>query len=432
MKHSPKILIVGRTAWTKNNSTLNNIFNGYDSEKLAYISIETQFPDTDKCHLFFQLSEIALIRKLLNRKIKTGFKLIFPEKVENTKNNKAHQHEKSIFSFVRKHRLILFSFLRELLWSFNGWKTEELDDFIVETNPDCVFFVGDPLPLMNKLQNYVVAKAQKPACVFLMDDIYTYKSSNGILKKIYKRMLRKHSGRMIKNCQLHYAISPKMKKEYDEIFGIDSILLTKGIDFDSVTFEPKNVITPIKMVYMGKLIYGRDNTLFSIVEAIKKINKSGVKIQLYIYTTDLLNRATKKKLEVENSSFLMEPVAYSEVEKTLKEYDLVLFVESFVKKYRNTAYLSFSTKVVDYLASSRAIVAVGPSDSAPISYLEENDAAIIVSEINKLEEKLRFITNNPDIVSEYALKGFQIGEKNHDIARLNDLLLTSLQTLFNK
>lgn len=128
----------------------------------------------------------------------------------------------------------------------------------------------------------------------------------------------------------------------------------------------------------------------------------------------------------------MEPVAYSEVEKTLKEYDLVLFVESFVKKYRNTAYLSFSTKVVDYLASSRAIVAVGPSDSAPISYLEENDAAIIVSEINKLEEKLRFITNNPDIVSEYALKGFQIGEKNHDIARLNDLLLTSLQTLFNK
>ncbi len=431
MKHSPKILIVGRTAWTKNESTLNNIFNSYDSDSLSYICIETQLPDTDRCRCFFQISEIALIKKLFRRSEQTGFKLINPNKSDKISNLNLKK-EQSLLSFVRRYRLILFSFLRELLWSFNGWKTEELDDFIVETNPDCVFFVGDPLPLMNKLQNYIVEKAQKPACVFLMDDIYTYKSSNGILKKIYKSMLRKHSGRMIRNCKLHFAISPKMKKEYDEIFGIDSILLTKGIDFDSVTFEPKNVTTPIKMVYMGKLIYGRDNTLFSIVEAIKKINKSGVKIQLYIYTTDLLNRATKKKLEIENSSFLMEPVAYSEVEKTLKEYDLVLFVESFVKKYRNTAYLSFSTKVVDYLASSRAIVAVGPADSAPIVYLEENDAAIIVSEITKLEEKLRFITNNPDIVSEYALKGFQIGEKNHDIARLNDLLLTSLQTLFNK
>lgn len=49
-----------------------------------------------------------------------------------------------------------------------------------------------------------------------------------------------------------------------------------------------------------------------------------------------------------------------------------------------------------------------------------------------LKEQHRFLTSNPDIVSEYALKGFQTGKKNHDNERLNNVLLISLQTLFNK
>ena len=76
LKKYPKVLIVGRVAWTANQSTLSSIFHNYPAENLAYICIETQEPDYGCCANHFQISEIALIKRLFNKKTKTGKDLV--------------------------------------------------------------------------------------------------------------------------------------------------------------------------------------------------------------------------------------------------------------------------------------------------------------------------------------------------------------------
>ena len=301
-KHYPKVLIVGRLAWTDEISTLSNILSQYNADSLSYIYIESAKPTTKLCHRFFQISEIALIKKLFIRKIKTGGKTYTNQEIISFVNEADHKKEQKIMSFVRKNRSYFFLFLRELLWSFNGWKTKELTDFIKEVNPDCVLALGDPLPLLNKLQNYIIAKSKKPVAIFMMDDIYTYKSSVGVLGKLYKYLLRRQSKKVIENCSVHFAISPKMKNEYDKIFGINCILLTKGIDYTNKIYVSKKINTPLKIVYLGQIIYGRDHSLIAIANALKKLNKESLKAQLFIYTGNYIPRAKREKLEIENTS----------------------------------------------------------------------------------------------------------------------------------
>ena len=71
----PKVLIISRGVWddTKGtSSTLSNLFEDYDSDKLAHLYIETQMPNTKCCHRFFQISEFSLVHKLYKWWIKTG------------------------------------------------------------------------------------------------------------------------------------------------------------------------------------------------------------------------------------------------------------------------------------------------------------------------------------------------------------------------
>ena len=51
------VLVVGRVAWTKEQSTLNSIFNFYPAENLAYICIETHDPEFDQCPNHFHLPQ---------------------------------------------------------------------------------------------------------------------------------------------------------------------------------------------------------------------------------------------------------------------------------------------------------------------------------------------------------------------------------------
>ena len=202
-------------------------------------------------------------------------------------------------------------------------------------------------------------------------------------------------------------ISPKMKKEYDQIFGVDSIFITKGI-MPLEMHAYSKIHKPIRMVYLGQIFYGRLDTLVRIVEPLTAINKEEIKIQFSIYTSNQIPAEVLsywQKLEFIN---VEKPVPYSEVPRVIEENDVLVFVESFEKKSKSVARLSFSTKITDYLASDRCIMGIGPSDIAPIEYLKEEDAALIVSDLSQLEQVLTDL--NEDIINYYAEKAYQLGK----------------------
>ena len=168
---------------------------------------------------------------------------------------------------------------------------------------------------------------------------------------------------------------------------------------------------------MGQVIYGRIYSLIAMASAIKEFNVEGTRLTLDIYTTNSLNDNEKSKLIVTKDVNLQKPIPFSKVEETIAQYDVVVFVESFEKKFKNTARLSFSTKITDYLGSGKCIFAVGPSTIAPIEYLVDEDAAIVATSLDEIVEKMKLLCND-DLVKQYAQKAFECGVRNHSNERI--------------
>jgi hypothetical protein len=428
----PKILIVSRNVWNDKkgtSSTLTNLFSGYPSQALSQIFIETKMPSTKCCNRFFQISEYSLLKKIFNPKIKTGKEIITPDgksPIEVDNINYAKKEEQ-LMRFARRHKSILFSFAREILWLFNGWKSRELKDFIKSVDPDIIWLDGSPLILMNRLHNYVLKEAKKPSVIFLMDDSYTYKScSLNPISLFYRFILRKQINKVVKQCQKVFVCSPKMKKEYDSIFNINSTFIAKGIDFTKITYQKKPLNNPLKIVYLGQIIYGRIYSLIEVAQTLKKINETEIKAQLFIYTNNELSNKFRKQLEIDNISFIMKPVPYNEVPKVMANADILLFVESLIPKYQNIARLSFSTKIADYLSSGKCIFAIGKNDIAPIEYFKEEDAAIIANSLSEIEKKLTSLINDQEMIIKYGEKAYKCGIKNHQIEKIQKKLYSYL------
>src|SRR5690606_15077845 len=88
-------------------------------------------------------------------------------------------------------------------------------------------------------------------------------------------------------------------------------------------------------------------------------------------------------------------------------------VESFEKKYRYATRVSFSTKIIDLMASSCAILAICWDKHAGYQYLKAQDAAFCVSEIHEIEIVLKKIARQPALINQYAKKAKACGINNH-------------------
>lgn len=430
MHELPKVLIVSRGVWDDEgvSSTLSNIFQNYDCEKLAQIYIETKKPNTKLCRNFFQISEFSLIKKLYKWRTQTG-RRVDAEYVADT--NTARK-EALTMEYVRGHRSFTYTVLRDLLWHLDGWKSKELRAFIKEEDPDVVWLTGSPLILMNRLSQYVVRLSGKPYCIYEMDDVYSYKNTaSHPFKFLYRYCLRRRVKKLLQGAAQVFVISPKMKREFDSLFGIDSIVLTKGIDYTDRLFRGVTRSVPVNMVYAGNLIYGRLSTMEKLASALDEINKQSCRLVLTIYTGTPIPSVIREKMTKNGSVTFHDTVPYSQVSEIIRQSEVVLFVESFDEKTKNIARLSFSTKLTDYLAGGKCMLAIGPGDIAPMEYLVDNDAAITITNEHETIEKLEYLLS-PGVIEHYSRKAYNCGKKNHDKGMLDRIVFGKLEEIANK
>lgn len=437
MKDFPKTLVVSINAWRDggDSNTLLNLFRKWDSEKLSQIYIRSEFPKTRICEDFFQIPEINVIKRLLGKNVVTGHHLTESEiSAKQQEYQTVQDDEKKKMSYARSHRSWLMNIAREVVWIFGTWKSAELQKYLSDYKWDVVFCPIYPLMLMNRLQAYVMKKTGLKGVAFIGDDNYSYKSGDGKIGfYIHRFFLRKSIKRVINNCAEVFVMVPKMKEEYDKIFGINSRLLTKGVDYTDVMYYPKPVQSPIQIYYTGKLIYGRDKSLAAIVEALKQLNSGGKIIgQLHIYTPDEITSEIQNVFNVDGICFIHEPVPYTELGSLLAKADVVVFAESLEMPYRNLARLSFSTKITDYFKAGKCIFAVGPEDCAPIEYLKEKDSAIVVTSYEEIQMSLKALIMSKDTIAQYSENAYKCGEKYHNAEDVDEKMYEVLSSVSSK
>ena len=421
----PKVLVVSTNAWRDNTgiNTLIEFFKCWDSENLAQIYTKSAMPNTSVCNHFFQISENAVMKSVLKRGTLTG-KEVYNETEKNISSD-AKQEQKMYSSYKGGGVRLFLSMMREIVWKLGKWHTKELDEFIDNFDTDVLYIPVYPTIYMGRIQKYVIKKTGKPVISYLADDNYTYKSvGKNPISLLHRFFLRKYVKFIVENSSKLMVIAPKQKEEYDRIFGTDSVVMTKGIDFEP--FSPYEPNKPIKMVYTGKLIIGRWNSLAAIAEALGSINAEEKKLELDIYTTDSLTEEQNKALN-RNGCAVKGALTLDQVKEVQKKADILVFAESLEKKYKHTARLSFSTKITDYLKSGKCIFAIGDKEIAPIDYFNKYDSAITASDYDEIGQRLKELVSDPQLIAEYAKKGYNCGVEHHERRKMDNILIETIK-----
>lgn len=421
----PKVLVVSTNAWRDNTgiNTLIEFFRCWNQVRLAQIYTRSTLPHTTVCNVFFRISETAVLKSLFKRNLKTG-SCVQNETAESCDSDA--KTEKSIYVHRGKWESHFLSLCREMVWLFGKWKTKELDAFLDSCNPDVLFLPIYPTIYMGRIQRYIIRKTGRPVISYLADDNYTYRSvRKNPVALIERFFLRKHVRFIVENSKQLMVIVPKQKEEYDKIFGTDSVVLTKGVDFSQAPFVLKPVSNPIKMVYTGKLIIGRWKSLAAIAEALGTVNAQGVKAELDIYTTDSLTHEQKKALN-RNGCSVKGALSLSAVQEVQRKADVLVFAESLENQFKYSAWLSFSTKITDYLKNGKCIFAIGDEEIAPIDYFRRYDSAITATSYGEIGEKLQELVRNPEIIPVMAKKAYACGVEHHAKKDMNALLIKTI------
>lgn len=420
----PKVLVVSINAWRDNTgiNTLIDMFRAWNPDCVAQIYTRSAIPVTTVSTRFFQISESKVMRSVFNHCIKTG-KEVVVEVAGEQKSNEAKEEEKR---YKAGGHSSWMKIAREFVWLFGKWKTKELDTFVKDVNPDILFLPIYPNIYMGLIQAYIINKTGKPAICYFADDNYSYRAVKGdLLMFIHRFFLRKVVKRVIGQCKQMFVIAPKQKEEYDRIFCVNSKVITKGIDYTNLIYQDIKPHNPIRMVYTGKLIIGRWISLAAIANAMKRINRDHLVISLDIYTTDQLTEKQYKALNHDGCA-VKGAVSFEEAKQIQKEADIVVFVESLNRRYKDVARLSFSTKLTDYLQACKCIFAVGSNEIAPIDYLRNEDAGIIATNEEEIFAELQRFVRDVHLIDTYGRKAFECGKRNHERKMINQLFVSEM------
>lgn len=412
-KTLPKVLVIGINAWREDGTahTLMDIFRCWDPERVALVYTRADLPNTDVCKHYFQISESQIIRSVLKPWMNVGRVVKNCPTVKNVEVQAEHER----YAKAHKTNSPWMPLMREIVWKLGLWKTPALKNFIQDFNPDIIFVPVYPNAYMGRIQRYITKLTGKPTVCYLADDNYSYDSCQSVLQYIHRFWLRHHVGPIARGCNDIFVIVEKEKEDTDRRFGTDCKILTKGIDFTGKSYQHQEPNRPLRFVYTGSMIIGRDKTLALVADSINEINKQREKVEaaMYIYSQTEPNDKIRKHIK-NGAAHFCGCIDREEVLRVQQEADVVIFAEALEGKEANIAKLSFSTKITDYISNGKCVLAIGKEYIAPIDYFQRNDAALIAHSKEEIYQQVKRIVDNPSLIDEYGQKAFDCAVRNHE------------------
>ena len=426
-----KILIISSELWkngTNGGNVLSNLFEGMEAE-FAQIYCSAGSPDNTVCEKYYQMTDFMMINNIIKGDVVGKVIDYRNESILQPSNNNANQTNKEFYHFFRRYRLNLFLMIQELLWKLARWDNQQLNKFITDFKPDIIFAPCYASHYMLRITRYVANLTSKKVISYISDDNYSLRQWRfSPIYWINRLILRSSMRKTFPFYALTYTMTEEQLSELKNSLKANMKILRKGGDFSGDCVKT-SVNKPIRMVYAGGIYCGRWKTLAYIGELLKKINNDEIKMRLDIYTQTDITPKQRKLLNDDCNIFLHQSVSQAKLNQIYKTNDIALHVESFEREYKLLTRLSFSTKIVDCLASSCAVMAISWREHSGLIYLQKEDAAICIDDPSNIEKALQEIANNPEIVIKYANKAWECGKRNHQISKIKENLYNDILKL---
>lgn len=427
-----KILILSNAEWDDNNcfgDSFSNIFGNIEGVEIANIYCRSGEPKTDSCDKFFQITEKLLLKNLLDFRNPAGQVVggcHSKVNVADTFNGKQRRWT----DFARKHRWLIFFWLRDIIWKIGRWKSKELKRFIDDFRPDLIFLPIYNSIYLNKIGIFLKKYTNKPMVAYAADNYYTLKQfSMSPFFWIDRFVKRRWIKKSVDKCEMLYVISDVQKRDYDSRFGKDCKILFKGGVFIGDAPVKNEISAPVQLVYTGNIGCGRYRSLAEIGKTLDRINENKKRAILHIYSQTPLSRRMRAFLFTKKSIEFHGGVPRDQIRVIHAGADILVHAESFQLKERYLVRQSFSTKIVDYFQAARCVFAIGWGQAASIDYLIKNNAAVVVCHKYEIEKKLRMLIENPELITEYGKRGWNCGKRNHQIDKIQSNLIADFQSI---
>ena len=424
-----RVLVLVTDAWRLDNSggnTLDNFFHGVKGLEFAQIYCDDQMPQNNSCSKYFQITQGEVLRNFFLHK-PVGHELKWPivRKTEEQAEKKISRL-KSLWQWIIKLRPQSLILGRMIAWRYSNWKTQDLEAFVKDFNPDVIYAPCYASPFQLALTRHIKKMTGKKIVTWSADDSYSLRQfSLSPFFWIIRFWNRYCLSITYPYFDDFFTISEDEIEEMSPIVGRQMKILRKGV-YVPDSFELKTVHQPIKFIYAGGLYLNRHKSLVAIANALKKLNKYEVKAELHIYTGTKNVGKDESLLNDGRTSFVHGLVTPEVLKGLYQDSDVAIHCESFDLKYRLMTRLSFSTKVIDCFQSGCAILCIAWEEHTALKYLKKEDAAFCVTSVKDIEPMVRRIVGNPGLIPEYARKSYECEKRNHRIEDVQKTLYDSL------
>ena len=227
-----------------------------------------------------------------------------------------------------------------------------------------------------------------------------YPILNKKLKKAYERLV-KVSKCEIYNCEL-------LANDYKRVLHTKNKVIMNTSEFTKETISDTK---SNQIIYAGNLGLNRHKSLIDFANAIQKIDSNFV-IDVYGKTSD---NNIKDEVEGCKGIKLHGFISYEELKEKLKKSKYLLHIESFDDYYREDLKYAFSTKIADSLAAGSCLFVYAPENMAVSQYLKNKNSTILITEPSMLEEEIRKVLSDDNLVKRISKNARQLAMKNHNI-----------------
>lgn len=416
-----RILLITDEVWNDRvfgNNVLQNWFEGMEDVEIAQICATPGRPYNSVCTRYFQLTDMMMLRSLAGPRAGRAFSVSVDEMAQapQTRN---YIVESRFYTFMKRISGMPVKLFRELLWNMGRIDRKALGEFVARFKPDVVFCPRLLTWKLMRLEKAVAKLTGAPFVAFTGDDEASFRERNfDPLFWLNRLAFRKAFGRHCRLYSHYFMHSADQAREYHAEFGVDTSTLFKCGNFQD-EYWPKELEEPIRMVYAGRLYCKRWKSLAEIGKALRTVNSDGVHMVLDIYTQDTLNDEQRATLSAENYIYVKGSVNQRQLREVYRAADIALHVESLDMKFRLATRVSFSTKIVDLMASTCAVMALCWEQHTGYKYLKDKDAAFCVSRYEDILPLLRQICANPQLINDYARKAWACGKANHSKAEIH-------------
>lgn len=424
-----KILIISFECWrddTNGGNVLSNLFADMPDTEFAQIYCKGGLPQNRVCRRYYRMNDRMALRALLHRGHPMGEVLQY-----ETWPDAAVQGggEKRFYDFFRRHDWPVFQVGRELLWALAPWKNARLTRFVKDFAPDVIFAPCYGSLFMQRLDRWVFSQTGAPVVSYVSDDNYSLRQLRfSPLYWLHRFLLRASVRKTARHYRWMYTMTQQQAEELGPALHTDMRILRKAAD-PFPRCERADPDGPVRLIYAGGTYLGRDAVLLQVARAVRCLNAEGHACRLDIYTGSALPPKWQAELDNGADSAVHAAVPMEELKRRYAGSDIALHLESFQKKYALLTRLSFSTKIVDCLASGCAVLAICPALNAGWQYLRAEDAALCVDSPAKVQDAVRRLVCDAALRQRLRQKGGDCLKRNHDPRTVRRGLLRDLAEL---